>query len=427
VTEVISVQVVSDDSNQLSSFDISPRELSVNEMSASIGSFVGSIASPSSVGGGKNGSSIFYYFVSKSKDFPFYVNAATGDVYVMGPINATLKSSYDVEVSIGSEDLPPQTSRLVIKVTGNVDGSRPSFPTDPIIVRVPENRPVGERILTVAPDNKATKTSWPLKYQIIEQSPSDSFDMNQKTGELKIFKSLDYENVQSHLLTVRVSGNDDVSTEFQYSTLLTVAVIVEDVNDFKPIFLSTDNVEISSDIPLNRPFFTIIAADEDSGEWGVVKYAIQDGNADDVFYVDEKSGELSLKKSPLAVLSQFQLTVRAEDGGQLFSVQMLKISVRQELTISPKFLDKIINVDVAENLPPNSRVTLLQVKMCRFLCSRINCFISCQSLFKMLDVVHFCRLALNKLISPMPCPVVRKLPNETACVKLRINSMSFTS
>ena len=362
-TEVISVQVVSDDSNQLSSFDVSPRELSVNEMSASIGSFVGSIASPSSVGGGKNGSSLFYYFVAKSKDFPFYVNAETGDVYVTGPINATLKSSYVVEVSIGSDNLPPQTSKLVIKVTGNVVGSRPSFPTDPIIVQVPENRPIGERILSVAPFNKATKTSWPLKYQIIEQSPNESFDINQKTGELKIVKSLDYENVQSHLLTVRVSGSDDVSTELQYSTLLTVAVIVEDINDFKPTFLSTDNVEITSDVPLNRPFFTIIAADEDSGDWGNVKYVIQEGNTDGVFHIDEKSGELSLKKSPLAVRSQFQLTVRAEDGGQLFSVQMLKINVRQESSIAPKFLDKVMNLDVAENLPPNSRISLLQVSL----------------------------------------------------------------
>ena len=359
VTETINVQVVNDDSNQLS-LDASPREISVDETSVTIGSFVGSLATTPS---GTNGSSKFQYFVNNNDNsFPFYINAGTGDVFLIGPLNSTLKSSYELEVGVGSDSLPPQITRLAIKVTGHNGGSKPSFPTDPIVVRVSENSAIGSRILTVSPQDKSV---WPLKYQIIEQSPSyfPSFGINEKTGDLKIVRSLDYEKVQNHLLTVRVSSIDD-SIEFQYSTLLTVAVVVQDVNDVAPTFLSTDNIEITSETVLNRPIFTILAVDDDSGEWGVVKYVVRDGNIDAVFSVDEISGQLSLQKSPLVGKSSYQLTIRAEDGGQLFLEQVLKIRIRQDSSIAPKFVDKMMKLNVAENLPPNSRIALLQVIFC---------------------------------------------------------------
>ena len=335
----------------------------VDETTDTIGSFVGSLALPF----GGNNSSNLNYFVKKSnfENFPFYINAATGDIFVTGPVNATLKSTYDFDVDIGSDEIPPQTSRVVIKVVGNGANSKPIFPTDPIFVRLPENSRIGTRILTLSPSALDISTSlknWPLKYEIVETSPNEMtpFDINAKTGELKLIKTLDFEKVQNHLLTVRVTGNDASADDF--STLLTVVVVVEDVNDFQPTFLSTGSVEISSDVPLNRPFFNVFAADEDSGEAGIVKYVIRDGNVGGVFAVDEKSGEISMKKTPGNGQTTFKLTIRAEDGGKLFAEQVLKVDVRQDTTVAPKFVDKKMSFDVAENLPPNSRVATLQVK-----------------------------------------------------------------
>ena len=362
VTEVITVQVVSDDSNQLN-FDNSFKELSIDEASAMIGAFVGSVALPFT---GSNGSNLNYFTAKASTDqFPFYINVATGDVFVTGPVNATLKSTYEVDVDIGSDEIPPQTSHVVIKIVGEGSSEKPNFPTDPIFVRVPENSRIGTRILTLSPDDKSKKTSasWPLKFEIVETSPQDSssFDINEKTGEVKLIKTLDFEKVQSHLLTVKVSGSDH-SADFQFSTLLTVVVVVEDVNDFQPTFLSTGSVEISSDIPLNRPFFNVFAADEDSGDAGIVRYSIRDGNVNDVFAVDEKSGEVSMKKLPSNGQTTFKLTIRAEDSGKLFAEQVLRIDVRQDSTLAPKFVDKKMTLLVSENLPPISRVASLQVQ-----------------------------------------------------------------
>jgi hypothetical protein len=265
---------------------------------------------------------------------------------------------------VGSDEIPPQTSRVVIKIVGDGSNEKPKFPTDPIFVRVPENSRIGTRILTLSPEDKSQKRPWPLRYEIVEQSPieTSSFDVDEKSGVLKLIKTLDFEKVQNHLLTVKVSGSD-LSADFQFSTLLTVVVVVEDVNDFQPTFLSTGSVEISSDVPLNKPFFNVFAADEDSGDAGVVRYVIRDGNVNDVFAVDEKSGELSLKKTPTIGQSTFKLTIRAEDGGKLFAEQVLKIDVRQDSTLAPKFVDKKMALEVSENLPPNSRVAFLQVHL----------------------------------------------------------------
>jgi len=68
-----------------------------------------------------------------------------------------------------------------------------------------------------------------------------------------------------------------------------------------------------------------------------------------------------MKKAPTNGQATFKLTVRAEDGGKLFAEQVVKIDVRQDTTVAPKFVDKRMSFDVAENLPPNSRVATLQV------------------------------------------------------------------
>jgi hypothetical protein len=352
---VITVQVVSDDANQLAT-DLAPKELFIDDSVATVGTFVGSIAQPSV---GSNGSQ-WSYFVDKSarEEFPFYVNAASGDVFVVGHVNATLKSVYEVNVDIGSDLVPAQTTRLVVRVTGAGSGSRPKFPTDPILVRVPENSRIGTRILTVRPEETSAPRSWPLKFEIAEPPPAEPvlFAVGEKTGELKLTSALDHEKMPSHLLTVRVSADDEL-----FSTLLTVVVVVEDVNDVQPTFLSSDSVEISADTPLGTPFFSVIAADDDSGDFGVVKYVIRDGNGDGVFVIDGKSGQLSLQKLPAAGKLLHRLTIRAEDGGQLYADQILNVRIRQDSTAAPKFVEKKMTVKVSENLPPNSRVAVLQV------------------------------------------------------------------
>jgi len=169
-----------------------------------------------------------------------------------------------------------------------------------------------------------------LKYRIIEQTPASNlpfFNLDERKGELKLVQELDFEKVSNYLITVGVSVEEP--TEMQFSALLTVAVVVDDINDFRPTFLSSDVVEISSEVAVGRPFFEIFAADEDSGDWGVVKYSIKGGDSVEFFTIDEKTGELSLKKSLTLAKSIYSLTIRAEDGGELFTDQVLTINVRQ--------------------------------------------------------------------------------------------------
>jgi len=68
-----------------------------------------------------------------------------------------------------------------------------------------------------------------------------------------------------------------------------------------------------------------------------------------------------MKKLPSNGQTTFKLTIRAEDSGKLFAEQVLRIDVRQDSTLAPKFVDKKMTLQVLENLPPISRVAALQV------------------------------------------------------------------
>lgn len=227
-----------------------------------------------------------------------------------------------------------------MKVHGDVAQNGPRFPTDPILVKVSEDSPVGGRVLVVSPENQSSLSKLkPLKYRIIEQMPASSpptFNLAEATGELTLAKELDYERVSNYLITVGVSIDDP--SETQYSALLTVAVVVDDVNDFRPTFLSAESLEIPSDFPIQRPFFEVFAADEDSGNFGTVSYSIKGGDSTEFFAVNSTSGEIFIKKSLLAGKSRYSLTLRAEDGGKLFSDQVLTINIRQVYNVNLKYV-----------------------------------------------------------------------------------------
>ena len=199
-----------------------------------------------------------------------------------------------VSVESISGSTPPKMINVKIRVgkedshSGSASGN---IFEDPIYISIPEDTPVGSYIHDIEPvrDNISKAKNTMFNFELFDQIPINAFELakNPKTSKssIKLIRLLDYEKDQRYVMTVRVTADENIQAGVTFSTLLTVVVQVQDVNDITPEILSSNAIKINSDVKLNVPITKVIAADEDRGEAGRISYSIIGGNADEIFHV----------------------------------------------------------------------------------------------------------------------------------------------
>ena len=116
------------------------------------------------------------------------------------------------------------------------------------------------------------------------------------TGKLTTTASLDRESVRRYEIPIRIfdKGTPTLSNN-QY-----VTIFVGDENDNKPTvsFPNDENDTVQFPYPVQdyNVVTTIVAHDKDDGENASLSYSITGGNELDIFEIDERLGEISIKK-----------------------------------------------------------------------------------------------------------------------------------
>ncbi|CAH0554100.1 unnamed protein product, partial [Brassicogethes aeneus] len=114
-------------------------------------------------------------------------------------------------------------------------------------------------------------------------------------GVISVVDELDFEQQQQYELLIRAT--DSVSG---VHAEVPVSIILQDVNDCPPEFTQESyNVSVSEAAQFGTPLLTVMAYDNDTGINAKVVYSIQkdDGNATDLFYIDEVEGVVYLKQT----------------------------------------------------------------------------------------------------------------------------------
>ncbi|XP_042793265.1 protocadherin beta-6 isoform X3 [Panthera leo] len=168
---------------------------------------------------------------------------------------------------------PPRTgTSQVLVVVLDINDNAPEFAQLLYEVQVPENSPVGSLVITVFATDLDAGTYGELSYSFFQSSNQviQAFEINAVTGEIRLKKPLDFEEIRSYRLEIEASDGGGLSGK------CTIAIEVMDVNDNAPEL--TMSVLIS-DIPENTPD-TVVAifgiSDPDSGENGKMMCTIQD-------------------------------------------------------------------------------------------------------------------------------------------------------
>ncbi|XP_062942015.1 protocadherin gamma-A7-like [Cynocephalus volans] len=245
---------------------------------------------------------------------------------------------------------PPRSGTAHIQVTVvDVNDNAPVFSLPQYQVTVPENVPVGTRLLTVNAIDLDEGVNGEITYSFRKITPKllQIFHLNSLTGELSILEGLDYE--ESGFYEMEVQAQDSPGSLTKAKVLITIL----DVNDNVPEVTVTS---VSRSIPEDTPPGTVIALfylqDRDSGKNGEVTCTVPENlpfkleRSIDNYYrlVTEKN--LDREK-----LSVYNITLKATDGGTppLSTETHISVHVADTNDNPPTFPHSSYSIYIPEN------------------------------------------------------------------------------
>ncbi|KAG8516772.1 Desmocollin-2, partial [Galemys pyrenaicus] len=199
-------------------------------------------------------------------------NTNEGVLCVVKPLDYEEKQQMTLLIAVVNEapyskDPGTKSAMSTATVTVNVKNQDEGPECRPLVqtVRVNENAPVGTQSNGYKAYDPETKSSSGIKYKKLSD-PKGWVTIDEKTGALKIFRSLDREaeTVKNGIYNVTVLASDNEGR----SCTGTLGIILEDVNDngpyipkervviCKPVMSSAEIVAVDPDDPINGPPFT---------------------------------------------------------------------------------------------------------------------------------------------------------------------------
>lgn len=306
----------------------------------------------------------------------FDIDRKTGNLVVARLLDREKQQDYKLEIRAldTSSTNNPQSSAITIDIeVVDVNDNAPRWPVDPVRLSIPEDMLPGTVLHNfTATDDDSGQNSL-LQYRLMGQSPDYAglFAIDSLTGSLRLEGALDYENSTEYVLIIQAQ-DQSLNVSQRLSTLLTLFVNIEDVNDNSPEFIvpATDGSVV---IPANYRdigdvIMRVAAADNDQGINGRVSYRIQSGN--DRFKINENTGEVILMKPLMEGTKQtasndvdakqyYDLTIVASDNGKpnkRETKRHVRVQVNSAQVKPPRFKQQEYVANVSENVSPGTFV-----------------------------------------------------------------------
>lgn len=218
---------------------------------------------------------------------------------------------YLVILSASDNDSPPLTSVYELRINVTDLNEAPYFAQPEHQTAVPENVPPGTEIIRIMASDLDIGTNAELSYEI--SNSNGWFEIDSETGVIYTATNITVGSVEL-TVTATDTGGKHAST--------TLTVTVEDVNDHRPIWTSSNlTVTIPETQTSMDAIFTFSAMDNDSLCNGGVKYSLLHSEPP-VFHIDSLTGALYPLKDDTLDYEAFQsatVVVRAEDQGNRWS------------------------------------------------------------------------------------------------------------
>ncbi|KAL8623685.1 hypothetical protein ACOMHN_046504 [Nucella lapillus] len=300
---------------------------------------------------------VTYTAVSGNGMSKFAVDPGTGAVTTStDTLDRETRRDYSLVVRAADGGNPSLTSTALVTLTVNdLNDNAPEFTPNNFIVSFSENARVGTSVTTVtAADADSSASNNVFSYFLA----NTHFGVN-SSGVLTTIKTLDRETTASYVLKVLAP---DLGVPVKTGTA-TVTVVIDDVNDNKPVFTGTYKPRVSEGAKLNAIVTTIVAKDVDAGDNARLNYVIVSGNTNNDFVISDVNGIIQVQKSlDRERTSVYNLVVEVNDNGnpKLTASTTVTITVTDVNDNAPVWSKAQYAFSVSENVAAGESVDRVQ-------------------------------------------------------------------
>ncbi|NXG57010.1 PCDBE protein, partial [Hemiprocne comata] len=247
---------------------------------------------------------------------------------------------------------PPLSGTALIRVVVlDINDNIPEFTRSLYKARVLENSSKDTLVVAVSASDLDSGTNGEISYSIVQNSEENlqTFKINSETGQIRLRKSVDYEETKSYEIDVQATDGGGLSAHCK------VEVQVEDVNDNAPeLIITSFTSTLSEAAPPNTVVALFNVRDRDSGDNGRTSC--------------ELIGEQHFSTAPLAAdayalvtsealdreeVAEYNVTLRARDQGSpaLSTSKTLLVRLLDVNDNAPTFTQEIYTMVLRENEP----------------------------------------------------------------------------
>lgn len=303
-----------------------------------------------------DGNTQLVYSIS-NQTHSFSIAATTGNIILEESLDFEQATSHLVVVE-ASDGVSAATFQLTILVR-DVNDNPPVFVQDRYDISIPENITIGEDVLAGLQPLRVIDldqvSNAAVQFFITSGDSQDQFAVNlisSDTAELIVTGGLDREMEDEYNLIIVAS--DPSNSDFNTSASVMISIL--DINDNAPQFdMTLYNFSIAEHSSMGTLVGTVSASDNDIGVNAVVTYSIISGDPSGNFMISS-NGDIQISSQTLdrETISQYTLTMRAEDGGNplLTALTTVLISILDINDNPPVFTQSTFSTTLLENSPP---------------------------------------------------------------------------
>uniref|UniRef100_A0A2K5XDI8 Protocadherin Fat 4 n=1 Tax=Mandrillus leucophaeus TaxID=9568 RepID=A0A2K5XDI8_MANLE len=278
-----------------------------------IGELVSSVTATDSDSG--DNADLYYSITGTNNHGTFSISPNTGSIFLAKKLDFETQSLYKLNITAKDQGRPPRSSTMSVVIhVRDFNDNPPSFPPGDIFKSIVENIPIGTSVISVTAHDPDADINGQLSYTIIQQMPrGNHFTIDEVKGT--IYTNAEIDREFANLFELTVKANDQaVPIETRRYALKNVTILVTDLNDNVPMFISQNALAADPSAVIGSVLTTIMAADPDEGANGEVEYEIINGDTD-TFIVDRYSGDLRVASALVPSQLIYNLIVSATDLG----------------------------------------------------------------------------------------------------------------
>lgn len=207
-----------------------------------------------------------------NKENSFNINMESGLITVLQPLDREQMDRYFLNITICDQGIPQMFNwRLLTVIIEDANDNDPQFDKDNYFALVSENSAIGKEVINITASDRDLGQNGQLSY--IMQTSVPQFGIDSETGSVFVASQLDRETFQTFILKIEVRDKAERGT--RRSSVTTLSITVEDVNDCSPAFIpSSYSARVPEDLPPGAVITWVQAQDPDDGPGGQVQYAL---------------------------------------------------------------------------------------------------------------------------------------------------------